>query len=99
MIYTALLAYISGFDFKESIPIGTVIIFVQNSILLLYFLNKKHPKTRQNLIVFDNFLLLLPSIFSGNLIGYLFFVTLPKMIINICFGCTLCFFIYIVLKE
>ena len=99
MIYTSLISYINGFDFKEAIPIGNVIIFVQNSILLIYYLTKRHPITNQYLVVFDNYLLLLPSIFVGNLVGYLLFVTFPKMIINYLYGCTLCIFVYVVFKE
>ena len=99
MIYNSLLIYVNGFDFKESIPIGTVIIYVQNSVLLIYFLLKKHPKTNRSLVVFDNFLLLLPSIFAGNLVGYIFYVTFPKMILNFLYGITLSFFTYVVIKE
>jgi hypothetical protein len=99
MVYTSLLAYIDGFDFKEAIPIGSVIILVQNTILLIFYLTKRHPITHMHLIVFDNFLLLLPSIFSGNLIGYVLFVVFPKMLINILFGLTLSYFVYVVFQK
>lgn len=99
MVYSSLLAYTNGFDFKEAIPIGSVIIFVQNTILLIYYLIKRHPTTNRHLISFDNFLLLLPSIFSGNLVGYVLFVTFPKMLVNILFVVTLIYFTYGVFKK
>ena len=99
MVYTSLLAYFDGFDFKEAIPICSVIIFVQNTILLFYYLSKRHPITNRHLIVFDNFLLLLPCIFSGNLVGYVLFVTFPKMVVNMLFSVTLSYFVYIVFQK
>ncbi len=99
MVYTSLLVYTNGFNLKEAIPIGSVIIFVQNTIMLMYFFGKRHPETNQRLLVFDNFLILLPTIFAGNMSGYFLFVTFPRMVINISFGLTLCFFIFIVVKE
>ena len=99
MVYTSLLAYMNKFEFKEAIPLASVIIFVQNTVLLIFYLNKRHPTTQKPLIVFDNFLLILPCILSGNLIGYVLFVIFPKMIVNILFAITLSYFIYIVLMK
>ena len=69
------------------------------TIMLTYFYSKRHPETNSRLLKFDNFLILLPMVFAGNMCGYFLYVTFPKMLINILFGLTLCFFTFIVGKE
>jgi len=49
--------------------------------------------------VFDNFLLLIPCVFFGNLAGYVLFVISPRFLILILFTITLAFFIYIVFTK
>ena len=99
MVYTSLLAYLNKFEFKEAIPLASVIIFVQNTVLLIYYLNKRHPATQKPLIIFDNFLIILPCIFAGNFIGYVLYVIFPKMIVNLLISIPTAYLIYAVLKK
>jgi len=94
ILYSSLLVYFENFTIKESVPISLGIVLMQNSIMIFYYLYKKHPVSNQNLMIFDNFLILVPNIFIGNLFGYYLFVILPHLLVTILFVLTLLFFIY-----
>jgi len=55
ILYSSLLVYFENFTIKESVPISLGIVLMQNSIMIFYYLYKKHPVSNQNLMIFDNF--------------------------------------------